>query len=99
MSIRCINNRDYYVMTQQEIQTRMLELETAIASLEKRWDAGMKRATAHGFSDAVAEDYLRSEGPNSILKAIQKHNEEWQELKNRLKPVKSPFGKKRPVLS
>ncbi len=33
----------------------MLELETAIASLEKRWDAGMKRATAHGFSDAVAE--------------------------------------------
>ena len=77
----------------------MLELEKKIASLEKRWDAGMMRATAHGFSDAVAEDYLKSEGPNSILEAIQKHNKEWQDLKDRLEPVKSPFGRKRPVLS
>lgn len=99
MSIRCINIRDYYVMTQQEIETRMLELEEKITSLEKRWDAGMKRATAYGFSDRVAEDYLKSEGPNSILKAIEKHNKEWQQLKDQLKPVKSPFGRKRPLVS
>lgn len=71
-------------MTQQEIEIKMLELEKKIASLEKRWDAGMKRATAYGFSDAVAENYLRSEGPNSILLAIQRHNKEWQELKDLL---------------